>query len=141
MKLLVGNYISRPSCAQCHFKGYARKSDLTIGDFWGVWDIAPDMDDDKGTSVVLIQSEKGRSLWERISSEMVVRKVTLDEASEQNQAMIQKFALNDRHGDALTLIKEGRIAECEKWFLTENPPVSMRVKCLLKHLLYKLVRK
>ena len=28
MKLFVGNYISRPSCAQCRFKGYSRKSDL-----------------------------------------------------------------------------------------------------------------
>ena len=47
MKLFVGGYINRASCENCQFKGYNRVSDFTLGDFWGIWDIAPEMDDNK----------------------------------------------------------------------------------------------
>lgn len=60
MRLFVGGYINRESCANCQFKGYNRVSDLTIGDFWGIWDVAPEMDDNKGTSVVLVQTSSKR---------------------------------------------------------------------------------
>jgi hypothetical protein len=62
MKLFVGGYINRASCTNCQFKGYGRVSNLTIGDFWGAWDIAPEMDDNKETSVVFVQSTKGAVL-------------------------------------------------------------------------------
>ena len=59
MKLFTRDYISRPFCENCSFKGCSRSSDITLGDFWGIWDISPEMDDDKGTSGILIQSAKG----------------------------------------------------------------------------------
>ena len=51
--------ISRPSCYTCKFMSYKRYSDLTIADFWNIGKVAPDMDDDKGTSQVLVNTAKG----------------------------------------------------------------------------------
>ena len=50
-------------------------SDLTIADFWGINDVAPDMNDGMGTSLVLIRSEKGKDVFEKISSSMKLKEV------------------------------------------------------------------
>ena len=53
----------RPACYQCRYKTAARDSDLTIADFWGVNKTLPQIDDNQGTSLVLVQSEKGREVF------------------------------------------------------------------------------
>jgi len=52
----------RRSCYACKFKGGIAQSDLTIGDFWGVEHIAPELDDDKGVSIVVAHSDDGLGL-------------------------------------------------------------------------------
>lgn len=56
----------RPSCYQCQFRCGKCHSDITIADFWGIWNHHPQWDDDKGTSLVLINSEQGRCLFNDI---------------------------------------------------------------------------
>ncbi len=46
----------RPSCHACPAKCLKSGSDVTIGDFWGIEHVLPEMDDDKGTSVVMVNS-------------------------------------------------------------------------------------
>ena len=55
---------SRSSCFVCKFKGIERCSDITLADYWGVKGIQPDAYNPQGTSLILIHSEKGRSLLE-----------------------------------------------------------------------------
>jgi coenzyme F420-reducing hydrogenase beta subunit len=50
----------RPSCHACVVKGKEYGSDLTLADFWGVERILPDFDDDKGVSLVFVNSGHGR---------------------------------------------------------------------------------
>ena len=88
MRLFGGDYISRESCTNCRFKGYQRCSDITLGDFWGIWDVMPDMDDNKGTSVILLHSSAASDMMERLADEIVIKKVTLEQASAQNPSML-----------------------------------------------------
>lgn len=62
MKAFLKNLILRPSCANCPARCGKSGSDLTIADFWGIESLCPDLDDDKGTSIVLINSPKGKEL-------------------------------------------------------------------------------
>lgn len=89
MKLFLENISLRPSCYVCHSKGYGRHSDLTLGDFWGVEKIAPDMDDDKGISLVLIQTQKGKALLEEVGSRILRRQVGLKEAVDGNPSLLR----------------------------------------------------
>ncbi len=59
---LTSNLYIRPCCGNCKFKGVPRKSDVTFADFWG---IEKNLDDDKGTSLVLINSDKGKKLFNK----------------------------------------------------------------------------
>ena len=63
------NVCLRMSCYNCGYKTVSRTSDITIADFWGIQDIAPEMFDAiKGTSLVLVQSEKGEKIFDSVKS-------------------------------------------------------------------------
>lgn len=55
---------NRKNCFSCIYTSYDRCSDLTLGDFWNIKSIAPEMDNNRGTSEVLVNSVKGQRLFE-----------------------------------------------------------------------------
>lgn len=68
LHLFVAELSSRPACYECHFKGKERISDFTIGDCWKVEQMIPEMTDDKGTTLLLVHSQKGAELLEKIDN-------------------------------------------------------------------------
>lgn len=88
MNFFVGDYILRKSCGNCHFKGFNRISDITLGDFWGIWDIDSEMDDNKGTSLVLTHSSKGEELFRSILDNLKCKKATLEQAAKTNPSLV-----------------------------------------------------
>lgn len=65
-KMYFQHLIVRPSCHKCPYAGFKRAADLTLGDFWGIEKEFPDFDDDKGTSLVLCNSQKGLAVWNEV---------------------------------------------------------------------------
>lgn len=64
--LCFQKFSTRPTCIDCKFKATSRGADITLGDYWRVEKVKPDMFNNKGVSVVLLNSEKGRLLFSRI---------------------------------------------------------------------------
>jgi len=62
LQAFIKNLFLRPSCHACPSKSGKSHSDITIADFWGIQMINPQMDDNRGTSLVMINSEKGSSV-------------------------------------------------------------------------------
>ncbi|WP_272961389.1 Coenzyme F420 hydrogenase/dehydrogenase, beta subunit C-terminal domain [Barnesiella viscericola] len=62
MRGFLSDIYLRPSCYSCKCKNGASHSDLTLADFWGIDVISPDVYDDKGVSLIIVSSEKGKSL-------------------------------------------------------------------------------
>ena len=60
--LFYGHYIIRPSCSVCAYAADPSAADITIADFWGVQYEMPQLDDNRGVSLVLTNSEKGKAL-------------------------------------------------------------------------------
>lgn len=85
MQMFLKNYCLRPSCYECAAKKIKR-SDLTIADFWGIRDIAPDLYDGKGTSLVLVRTDKGQNIFEEIRSCMKVKEVSYEVGVRKNSA-------------------------------------------------------
>ena len=63
MRAFLSNMILRPSCYNCQAKSGRSQSDITIADFWGIETVLPSMDDDKGTSLVLVHTDKGKQIF------------------------------------------------------------------------------
>lgn len=63
----ASNLFLRPSCYSCPAKSGKSGSDITIGDFWGIWNKFPELDDNKGMSMVLINTAKGQNLFDSLN--------------------------------------------------------------------------
>lgn len=88
LRLFLGDYILRPSCYHCSHKGINRKSDITIADFWEVEKLFPELSDGKGTSLLLVHSEKGLRYVKTIHNSVTMAEVDAVRAVNQNPAAI-----------------------------------------------------
>lgn len=84
MQGFTQNLYLRPSCSQCPFKGTNRFADLTLGDYWGIWDQHPEFDDGWGTSLLLVHTKKGQMAWNTVASQFSFLKTTYHEAISGN---------------------------------------------------------
>jgi hypothetical protein len=60
--LYINGYNHRLSCEKCKYASIYRNSDLTIGDYWGLELVHPELDDSKGYSVIIINTKVGNDL-------------------------------------------------------------------------------
>lgn len=89
MQAFLRNTILRDSCYNCHFKKKNRVSDITLADFWGINRILPGFNDNKGTSLVIINSKKGKRIFKEIEKDIKYKEVDLFQAIKYNPAMIR----------------------------------------------------
>lgn len=86
----------RESCTQCQYKDFPRIADISLGDFWGLGKKYPELDQDKGTSVVLINSIKGEFLYENILSNIKSYDKSIEEVLPGNFALMHSPKLDKR---------------------------------------------
>ena len=80
----VCHEILRPSCFKCKYANYNRVGDITLGDFWGIENKFPNFDDNKGVSLVMVNSEKGERLWENVNGFAEYFEVTKEQSVQPN---------------------------------------------------------
>ena len=69
MRSFLSGFSMREGCFSCKYANPKRVGDITLGDFWGVWDIDKELNDGKGTSIVLCNNKKGKKLLDLINRE------------------------------------------------------------------------
>ena len=105
MKAFLSDICLRPSCYNCKFKTLHRQSDMTLADFWGIENILPEMDDDKGTSLIFVNSKNGKEIFDSMSNDMIFTVVDINEAVKYNSAAI-KSAKNNPNRDGFMKEKD-----------------------------------
>lgn len=76
--LFYDHIMLRHSCGRCHFCNTLRPSDITLGDFWGWEKAVPDFNtDNKGISLILINTPKGKELFDKAEKDLNKRTVNL----------------------------------------------------------------
>lgn len=96
MKAFLRDVCLRPSCYSCNFKSLHRESDITLADFWGIHHLLPEMHDDKGTSLVFINTPKGKSLFDAIKDRIVYQEVDINKAVTYNPSAIKSVEINPK---------------------------------------------
>ena len=89
MRGFLADLFLRPSCHSCPAKGPKGVSDITLGDYWGVEHEHPDWDDDKGSSVVIVHTEKGTAFVSNI--DMVHSLTKLEVVCKYNPALVSSY--------------------------------------------------
>lgn len=123
MKAFVGNICLRKSCSNCVAKGVERCTDLTLGDYWGVWNQHPDFDDNKGTSIVLVHSEKGRKILQQLEDRMDCLEVDIDEAYKENMSLVKSSETHEKREEFLEKVN---ILNFEKLILEYLSPSEIK---------------
>lgn len=66
-ELFYGHEILRPCCHRCPYKSIMHPGNITIADYWGIKNAAPGFDDNKGVSLVLLNDDIGKNMFNAVS--------------------------------------------------------------------------
>lgn len=64
------NVFCRPSCYVCQYKGFPRMADITIADYWGIEKVDKNLDNNIGTSMILLNSKKGEAYFDLVKDKL-----------------------------------------------------------------------
>lgn len=133
------NVFERPSCYECKFKGIPRISDITLGDFWGIGSVDPSLEQNLGTSLVMINSEKGEKYFDIISDKLVMKEFSLDDIVPGNSTAIMGGKLPYPSGidrnEFFKALDEMPFDECAAKFFPYVPEQKVTLKRKIRTLL------
>lgn len=130
MQAFLKDICLRPSCHACHFKTINRDSDLTLADFWGIQNIAPDLDDDKGTSFVIVHSEKGHELLESIQDQIFGQEVDVWDGAKYNSAMLKSVAKHPKREEFFATLENEDLDSLIERLCRDKLTVRMKRKLI-----------
>lgn len=130
MRMFLRNYCLRPACYECHAKHF-KKSDMTIADFWGIENVAPEMNDGRGTSLVITRTEKGQELFDAIKNELKWKEVSYEEGVKGNPSEYSSVARPQQRDTFFEDLEKMLFEEMEKKYASDIG-VSLRRKVVRK---------
>jgi len=133
--------IYRETCYKCKYAGGSRQGDFTMGDYWGIEKAHPEIDTRHGVSVLLVNSEKGMGLLEKLSSYLVLTPSTYSKARANNGQLNHPMHRSlKREG----ILKNWREGGCEavavEYTVTTKDKVVSLIKDILPHSMKKALR-
>ncbi len=135
MRAFLSELLSRPSCSECKYTKLNRVSDLTLGDFWGIEEEYPQfaIQNTAGTSMVLVNSLKGRELVQNIKQKVcneILKYVDLEIATRRNVPLtstIEPHPMREQFYDNLRKKKNWSFEECLDQTLYPRGNIVQRV--------------
>lgn len=108
----------RPSCFECPFKGFPRNADITIGDLWTNGKRIPsNLDNDLGTSVIIINNEKGQAFVEKCLKKINYSEFPFDAVVEGNAHLIRPLTHSKHDSTEFYQLLNGSFESCVKKYL------------------------
>lgn len=137
---LNSNLYIRKCCGDCKFKGIPRKADITFADFWG---IEKELDDDKGTSMLLINSEKGREYFDKVINDMEVHQKDFETILGGNPMFSTSAIVPEKGHDFLVDLDNLSFSNCLKKYggYPVHTPLWRRAARKVKRGIKKLLHK
>lgn len=115
MQLFLADLILRPSCYNCPAKPSQKQfSDLMLADFWGIQNVDPSMFDDRGTSLVLVYSEKGKRLLQNIEKHFSIKPEPFEDALQYNSAISHSVAMPAKRAECLQVLNAKEIPDFKR---------------------------
>lgn len=91
MRAFLKNLTLREPCFRCPFKlPHGSRADLTIGDFWGISQLAPEIDNDLGTTIIIINTRAGKDAAAGLP---VYKQLSFNDIARCNPAIIRSPSL------------------------------------------------
>lgn len=82
-QLFYTNLPLRRSCGECPFSTIKRCGDFTVGDYWGVQDVLPEFDDNKGVSLLFSNSDRALERFDSFKEMLKYQEISVTDAVRQ----------------------------------------------------------
>lgn len=102
----LANNVNRMSCYSCKYSTTQRVGDISIGDYWNIQDIRPDIDSSDGISLMLVNSERGKKLVKSLADKVYLYETELAPAVKGNGNLSKPCDSPDSRKDIYSRIKE-----------------------------------
>lgn len=113
------NLSLRACCTQCAFAGERRQGDLTLADCWGAPQVVPQLDDDRGLSLVLVGSPAGEAALAALAPRMVAQPVDAQALVPYNPCILHPVRPHPRRKAFLAHVRRQGFLSLERFF---RPP-------------------
>lgn len=137
MRGFLSDIYLRPSCYACKCKNGVNHSDMTIADFWGINQIAPEFDDDKGVGLVLLNTKKGEEYFSRLPMDMMPS--NLEKAHYYNGGFNEHTKAHPKRDQFFFLIENGKSIKAAV-DICLRLPFKQRVVRVVKKIVKKIVK-
>ncbi|MBR5726828.1 MAG: Coenzyme F420 hydrogenase/dehydrogenase, beta subunit C-terminal domain [Muribaculaceae bacterium] len=134
MGCFLSNYSLRPSCFNCPSKSGKSGADITLGDLWGAQVIAPSLDDNLGTSVVIANTEKGLNAVNSCGISKLVA-VEYGQVVSHNPAICKSSSKPDDYDDFWKKFSSRPFRSIKVYGRRHLPSLSVRIKVWVYRLL------
>lgn len=124
----------RNSCYKCPYTRIDRRSDITIGDYWGIQNVMPKFYDRMGVSLVIVHTESGRELFNNVSS-AIEYQISNRKECLQPRLISPQLRPNDRDLFWSDMQEKGMDYCIEKYVEQYNVSIKEKIKKYLKRLL------
>lgn len=111
MKIFLSNICLNESCYSCNFRGEQRGADITLGDFWNVYRIAPECYREDGISLVMVNSQKGQRLIENIQHQLSIQEVDIQDVTSSETMLVTTAKKHLNRNKFLEMINETSLEE------------------------------
>lgn len=78
--MFYGHAILRPCCYQCPYKDIVHPGNITIADYWGIDKVAPEFNDNKGVSLVLLNDKKGLDAFWTVETDLKIKETRIEDS-------------------------------------------------------------
>ena len=137
MQAFIANLILRPACEKCRFKGGRSLSDITLADFWGIWNVKSEMFDDKGTSLLIINSKKGIEITNNLH--LLSCEVDLKDAIKSNPAYYKSSIKHRKRKDFFRALDDGNTPIFMLMNKLSQTTRFQKIQLLIRRIIYKKI--
>lgn len=131
MRLFLTNLSIRPSCFKCPAKQGKSCSDITLADYWGIDRLYPQADDDKGISLIIVNSDKGSEFLRDQNIKMFDTKYS--EALLGNPCIMKSVPENKYYHRFWKAFEKKGISVAGKFLGKCRPNIIVRIIGKMKH--------
>lgn len=131
--IYANNYINSLCCHNCYYKSLNRAGDITIGDYWHINEQKSSFNDNKGVSLVIVNTDKGRALFEKCSDSICVEEHNLMESLQP--ALTENYAIPKEREKFFENADKMSFDKIVDKYLTDKESIILKIKMFIMKLI------
>ena len=134
MRLFLSRICQNLSCDDCYYRKLPRVADITLGDYWGISEYHPEMNDNKGTSVVLLNTVHGKDLFDSVTDKVVQCESEVEYAVSGNPCIVRSSKRHPKRAEFFSNLDKNSLNKLIKMYCPFPSPLKRFYSCVRRFL-------